>query len=236
MRFYGNERLALYKAHDHKDKKGLDGDAILSLLPKETTVVHDHLKVNHNDEYVFGNAECNAHIIRDMQKVLDNLPHEWPKKMISLLVDANEEKRKLMDAGIKRFSAERLSDLFTSYCEIILAGDGENRSEPEGRYFVHEEMNLLARLLAYKNEHLAWAVDFDIPFTNNLSERSLRGIKSKMKASGQFQNITTAGRYADIKSYIETCRRNGENEHIALTRLCAGDPVTLDELLGHPPD
>jgi hypothetical protein len=57
-----------------------------------------------------------------------------------------------------------------------------------------------------------------------------------MKASGQFQNIATAGCYADIKSYIETCRRNGENEQIALIRLCAGDPVTLDELLVCPPD
>ncbi|MDR2841627.1 MAG: hypothetical protein LBV52_00310, partial [Spirochaetaceae bacterium] len=57
------------------------------------------------------------------------------------------------------------------------------------------------------NEYLAWVVDFDIPFTNNLSERSLRDAKSKMKISGQFQNEKTASYYANIKSYLETCNR-----------------------------
>ncbi|GMO40108.1 MAG: hypothetical protein Ta2F_16190 [Termitinemataceae bacterium] len=61
----------------------------------------------------------------------------------------------------------------------------------------------------YNDEYLAWVIDFDIPFTNNLSERSLCDAKSKIKISGQFQNEKTASYYANIKSYIETCNRNG---------------------------
>jgi hypothetical protein len=38
-----------------------------------------------------------------------------------------------------------------------------------------------------------------------LAERSLRGVKSKLKISGQFQSEETAGHYAAVKSYIETC-------------------------------
>ena len=72
---------------------------------------------------------------------------------------------------------------------------------------------------------------FDIPFDNNLSERGLRYIKSKMKVSGQFQNIETARYYATINSYIETARRNGINEHDALVRLINGNPYSLDEML-----
>ncbi len=49
---------------------------------------------------------------------------------------------------------------------------------------------------------------------NNLSERALRGIKSKMKISGQFKNIANAEYCVTIRSYIETCYRNGVNGHI----------------------
>ena len=45
-------------------------------------------------------------------------------------------------------------------------------------------MALVLRILDYKNEYFLWIYDFDIPFTNNLSERGLRGAKSKMKSAG----------------------------------------------------
>ena len=47
LRFYGDETLALYAAHLHKDKEGIDADGILKLLPKEAVVMHDHNKVNY---------------------------------------------------------------------------------------------------------------------------------------------------------------------------------------------
>lgn len=74
LRFYRNEKLALYKAHQHKSKEGLDNDGILPLLLDGTTVMHDHNKVNHNEAYSFNNIECNAHLLRDLQKIADNFP------------------------------------------------------------------------------------------------------------------------------------------------------------------
>jgi hypothetical protein len=75
-----------------------------------------------------------------------------------------------------------------------------------------------------------------IPLTNNLSERSLRGVKSKVKASGQFQNVATASYYANIKSYMETCYRNGKNVFFAMLRLCLKHPLSLKELFPPPPE
>ncbi len=51
-----------------------------------------------------------------------------------------------------------------------------------------------------------------------------------MEISGQFQSEETAGHYAVIKSYIETCYRNGINETEALVRLCEGNPYTVAEI------
>ena len=79
LRFYGTEKLAMYTAHSQKDKNGLDEDGILNVLTKETVVVHDHNKVNYNEDYYFRNAECNVHLIRDLKKVVENLNHTWAK-------------------------------------------------------------------------------------------------------------------------------------------------------------
>ena len=53
MRFYGNERLALYRAHAKKDRDGIDEDGILGALGPETTVIHDHVNPNKNKIQTF---------------------------------------------------------------------------------------------------------------------------------------------------------------------------------------
>ena len=50
MRFYGNDKLALFKAHETKARDGLDEDAVLGALGSDTAVVHDHVLVNYNDD------------------------------------------------------------------------------------------------------------------------------------------------------------------------------------------
>lgn len=52
---------------------------------------------------------------------------------------------------------------------------------------------------------------FEVTFSNNLSESSLRSSKTKMEASGQFANIKNAKYFARIKGYIETCKVNDIN-------------------------
>ncbi|MFG6377042.1 MAG: hypothetical protein K1W19_01755 [Lachnospiraceae bacterium] len=53
-----------------------------------------------------------------------------------------------------------------------------------------------------------------------------------MKILGQFQTREYAEYYAAVKSYIETCYRNGVNEYMALKRLCEGNPYTVSEITG----
>lgn len=54
--------------------------------------------------------------------------------------------------------------------------------------------------------------------------------EDKMKVPGQFASAGTADNYAAIRTYIETCRRNGINEMEALKRLCRGCPYTVEEI------
>ena len=230
LRFYGTEKLAMYTAHLKKDKEGLDEDGILTALPKETVVEHDHNKINYNEEYVFTNAECNVHLLRDLQKVIDNLNHKWAKKLKELLKKMDHKRKWLIKKGKKEFDQEELDRFNGKFNSIMLEAYDEN-SEEKQKYYVDKELTLIRRILDYKNEYFLWLYDFDVPFTNNLSERSLRGAKSKMKVSGQFLNEESAKNYATIKTYIETCERNGVNTYNALLMLSLGKPYSLKDIL-----
>lgn len=109
-------------------------------------------------------------------------------------------------------------------------GDKENKKDGH-LYYVKKERALLNRLMKYRLEYFNWVLDFNVPFSNNTSERSLRGVKSKMKIAGQFQYITSAQNYATIRTYAETCKRHGLNVVDALERAVEGKTYTLEEIL-----
>lgn len=230
LRFYGNEYLALYTAHMKKDKKGIDADGILPLLPKETIVVHDHNIVNYNKGYSFSNAECNVHLQRDLQKTTDNLHHCWAQKLSQLMSTTNSQRNEAITRNETAFTDEYVKRFFETFDAIMLEALEENQAD-ENKYYQSDEKVLIVRILDYKDNYFSWVVNFQIPYSNNISERSLRGVKSKQKIAGQFQNEGTAQNYAVVKSYIETCYRNGINEMEALIRLCQGKPYTAAELL-----
>ncbi len=231
MRFYGNEDVALYCAHMQKNKTGIDKDNILKMLTSSTIVEHDHNIINYNAEYSFVNAECCQHLIRDLQKVKANIPDRtWSIKMKELFCEYDHKRNTLIDNNIDCFADEEFDEFVSKINQYLLLGIEEYSNDSEV-YYAKEEAALLVRLMEYRDNYIYWTIDFNLPFTNNLSERALRGIKSKMKISGQFQNINNAEYYATIRSYIETCYRNGVNGHEALVRLINDNPYTLDEIL-----
>lgn len=231
MRFYGNHDVALYCAHEHKDMKGLDTDNILNLLGKNVIVEHDHNIVNYNNKYNFINAECCQHLERDLEKVSVNLPNRtWSKNMKELFQMYNHKRKILIDNGVDHFSNEEFNELIGKINQYILLGVDEYLQD-KNAYYADKEEDLLIRLMEYRDNYIYWTLDFNLDYTNNVSERALRGVKSKMKVSGQFQNIDSARYYATIRSYIETCHRNGVNEHEAIEKLINGNPYSLEEIL-----
>lgn len=232
LRFYGNEQIKYYKSHETKSKDGLDNDGILKYLSEDTVVEHDHLKVNYNNEYNFINAECCVHLIRDLKKINDNLPREWINKLITLLVETNKKRNDYINKNILLFNQEVSDKVIAEYDEIIKEAEEINKKD-FNQYHGADEKKIINRLKEYKENYLLWVLRFDVPFSNNLSERSLRSSKTKMKVSGQFANIKNAEYYARIKSYIETSKANGINVHIALRRLTENNPYTLNEILNN---
>lgn len=230
-RFYGNEKIAFYTAHETKGMKGLDEDNVLNVLTEETTVMHDHNKVNYNSKYHFRNVECNIHIGRDYEKSgLDSGHEEWAE-IKSMITQAIKEKKELMSQGTSRFDEDYVIRYKAEMLAILERVEVKNKRDTS-RFYADDERRLINRLRKYYDNTFLWLEDFSIPHSNNLSERSLRSVKSHCKISGQFESVEYAGYHARIKTYLETCRRNGVNEIYALQRLSEGNPITVKEIFG----
>ena len=231
FRFYGNDRIALYYAHMKKDLAGILEDNVLPRLPSTTTVMHDHNSINYHEGFVFINVECLQHLERDLQKVIDQSGHDWAKDMKELFASMIHKRKQLAAKDIDHFEASEISAFLSRYNALLDSGYKEYFKDCR-RYFAQFENALQIRLKEYRKNYTAWLYDFRIPTTNNLSERSLRFIKCKDKISGQFQNEVHAQFFANIRTYIETCARNGVNEFQAILRLTKGHPYSLQELFG----
>lgn len=231
LRFYGDEKIAYYTAYNHKNEEGIKEDGILNTLSSNVTVMHDHNKINY--KYSYQNIECNVHLIRDLDKCKDNTSHEWCEKFKSLVQQIIHDRNELIlnNKSIESFDEEYINNFNIKYKDILYNAIEENLSKNKTHYD-KKERALINRILEYKDNYFIWMYDFSLPIDNNLSERGLRGAKSKMKIAGQFQNEKTAKYYADIKTYIETCYRNGINPTDALIRLMEDNPYTVDEIFG----
>lgn len=230
LRFYGDEHFALYKAHMQKNKDGVIEDQLLTLLNETTTVMHDHLTMNYGKEFSYTNVECNVHLLRDLRSCIDNTQHHWADNLAKLIGDTYNKRKQLIADGEDGFSFLEADAFFIRLDECWLLGDKENKKDNH-LYYVKKERALLNRLMKYRMEYFSWVLNFNVPFSNNTSERSLRGVKSKMKIAGQFQSITSAKNYATIRTYTETCKRHGLNIVDALERAAEGNPYTLKEML-----
>jgi hypothetical protein len=231
LRFYGDDTISFYAAHVHKDMASLDDDGILLLLPPASAAMHDHNKVNYNDKFFFQNLECNQHLQRDLQRNSDDTGHIWSDKLKRLISATIHDRKGSAGRSETQFKPEYIEH-FKFQVEALLKAGWEERKGTGRIEAANFERLLLIRIDKYHDNYFRWVEDFSLPTTNNLSERGLRCIKSHMKISGQFANITTARYYATIKTYIETCRKNGINEMLALSRLCAGNPLTVSEIFG----
>lgn len=229
LRFYGDERIAWYVCHAQKDLDGILEDQILQSLNEMATVMHDHNTVNYNKAFIFRNIECNVHLIRDLQKVFQILSHDWAQEMSEHISKTIHERKELIAHGKDSFSTEKINEFNSRIDSLLEKGRKQNRAD-RSCYYGNEEFALLNRIEKFRENYFLWVKDFSLPTTDSLSERALRGVKSKMKISGQFHTVQTADYYAIIKSYIETCHRNGINEFDALQRLAAGKPYTVHEI------
>ena len=115
--------------------------------------------------------------------------------------------------GKTSFAEEEYNNAKTKYLELIDKWDEEFKKEYEyeKRQYFDSERCLKARIREYVDDHLRFLRDFRIDFTNNLAERGLRKVKTKLKIGGGFRKLEFARYYCDAISIIDTCKKQSMN-------------------------
>jgi transposase-like protein len=199
----GNEQLTHYAVHK---KRGSKATQEIGILPEfKGTMVHDHWK----SYFTYKGARhalCNAHHLRELNFVHEHQHMKWAKKLLELLVNINEQKKKRLKSGKKEFLMKRLNKYNAIYDGILQKGKREQAVRG-----TLDSKNLLKRLTNYKAETLLFMNDFDVPFTNNLSEGDIRMTKVQQKISGGFRTNGGADNFCRIRGVMSSARKNGKS-------------------------
>ena len=222
VRTYSTADSVLLTVNPHKDIAGIKADYV---LPRYTgAVMHDH-DIKYYKFEICRQGECNTHIIRYLIGLDELTKHEWTKKMVELLLEILEHKENDIANRITFMDAQALREYSDRYDEILSLGKEEARTLSEKSSIRKDEINLLSRLDKYKENHLLFAYDYTVPFTNNEAERSFRWIKTQQKVSGCHRSYHGAEVTVRMMSFILTLRKRGIPIFEAMKNILNHQPV-----------
>lgn len=207
---------------------GSKGHKALSQIPflqkYAGILMHDHETSLYS--YGLDHAECNVHLLRYLTKNGEDTGHTWSSKLLSLLVEMNRYRNKLISQGARAIPDKTLKRLEARYDELLEYAKQERRDRPSGlRWATKEETALLNRLKKYKQNHLLFLHNYDVPFDNNMSERDLRKCKNRQKMSGGFRTELGKEIFCSLLTITETCKRQGIDLINAFKTILSGAPL-----------
>ena len=189
-------------------------------------VVHDRLamywklKAKH--------AVCGAHLLRDLAKVATVATQAaWATGLAALLVEINLACSSARGRGLKSLGPNTQRGFAARYDSLVAQGLAANPDPPPGKergYYQRKSFNLATAFAKHRRPILRFMYDLQTPMTNNQGERDLRPTKLHRKISGCFRSQHGAERFARLRSYLSTTRKNGVPAITALVDLFDGKP------------
>ena len=192
-------------------KRGNEALDRMGILPDyEGTVVHDCWKPYF--QYGASHGICNAHILRELKYVNEEMNQPWAEEMMKHLLSGLKMKN---ESGIP--NEQEYSDYEEEYTRILKRGKFQQPQVPpkhefrKGREAKSKSENLIDRLERYRENVLMFLRKEEVPFTNNRAERDIRMVKVKAKVSGGFRTQNGARIFARIRGAISTFKKRGLN-------------------------
>ncbi len=213
---------------DLHDRRGEAAMRDIGILPRfEGVAVHDGLGAYRR----FASCEhalCGAHHLRELDGIAEHFNQPWAHEMAELLReikiytdDARATGKTELDAhDLRRF--EHFYDELV--CEGWLANPPPPRTGRRGRPGLGPIGALINRLDRDREPALRFAHDLRVPFDNNQAERDIRPVKVKQKITGGWRTVPGAMRALDLRSYIDTARKQGVSIIAALRAAAEGCP------------
>lgn len=222
------ETLTWVGVHAKRGSQAFDDLGIL--LNFKGTLIHDGWKPYRALNCLHG--LCNAHHLRELTYVFEELKQDWAEDMILLLTHANHVDnvnyampvRLNYDGLAHRRQVQGFRDLYEA---ILDQGDAVNPRAPasakRGVTKQSKPTNLLKRLREYGDDVWRFMTAHDVPFTNNIAEQTMRMTKVKQKISGCFRTLKGAKTFCVIRSYLATMHKQGASLFESLIQTFKGN-------------
>lgn len=216
-----NGKVTLYHADEKRGKEAMDRMGVLPYYYGR--LCHDHWKAYYRYEGIV-HVLCNAHHLRELERVIEEDGQKWAKALQELLLEMN----KAVDEAGGVLSEIKIARYQEKYRAILRAGEKECPLSPpkeagkRGRQKKSKTRNLLERLRDFEADTLRFMSEAIVPFTNNQGENDLRMTKVQQKISGCFRSMEGAKIFCRIRSFLSTCRKNNTSPADALRDIFQG--------------
>lgn len=172
-----------------------------------------------NNTVASGHQLCHAHLLRDLQFILDTEPcsKPWAYRLQQMLLHTQRARDHVWGEG------------FDPKIRLSVQADYTYQL----KRFIHEPLTgktairLQKRFKKHQDKILFFMSSPDIPPDNNGSERAIRMAKIKQKVSGGYRSERGAERQALLLSIIETAKKQGLDVLETIQKLVTGQELVL---------
>nr|WP_242068997.1 IS66 family transposase [Bacillus thuringiensis] len=209
--------VTLQHIHQKRGKEAMDAGGILPSF--SGIAMHDGWKSY--DAYTdCRHVLCNAHLLRDLQGIIDSTGQKWAQQMKKFLTQALTLKKQYKGSLPKG----KQQNLFTVY-QAILKEQPVFSAELKKKGKQTPAQNLWNRFVKYADRILAFLEHPDIPFDNNQAERDIRMTKVKQKVSGIFRSKKGAESFCQIRSFMSTMKKQKQSVLQAIGQVIVAGTV-----------
>jgi len=209
--------------HPKRGQAGMDDNGVL--LGFGGVAVHDCWQAYFKYENCL-HALCNAHLLWELEGVVENTGQGWAVWMIGFLFGVKGVVTRCKAEGLGVLPGCYVLLFLREYERILVLGLVENplvvgvRKRSKARC-------LLDRFRLFGFEVLRFAWDFGVPFDNNLAERDIRCVKVKLKVSGGFRSVLGAKNFGKIASIIGTAIKQKKSAYNTISGILTGSITSL---------
>lgn len=145
--------------------------------------------------------KCNAHLLRELKYILEKEPElDYAARLLQLVLDAKalaDERRNYLPPA-DQTEVTHLKQRRKALLQEPLPETSDSR-------------RIQKRLLKYQEDIFRFLEDETVPFDNNGAERDIRSAVIHRKVSACFRSEKGPETFAQVLSFIQTGRKNGQN-------------------------